>query len=139
MALHHLYCLKTPKANALTVLADHAVCPALFAALRHCGYGTLGAHFDNADVQTFMAIDHQQLNVQEAAANKLPADALLMQGLLSIDSQKRNNIHLIDDHTLLTSAGTNVILLDLTTCVLQYISTPVAEGVGALAASADHR
>lgn len=77
--------------------------------------------------------------MQEAAANKLPADALLMQGLLSLDSQKRNNIHLIDDHTLLTSAGTNVILLDLTTCVPQYIPTPVTEGVGALAASADHR
>ena len=62
-----------------------------------------------------------------------------MQDLLSLDSQKRNNIQLVDDHTLLTSAGTNVILLDLTTCVPQYISTPVAEGVGALAASADHR
>ena len=62
-----------------------------------------------------------------------------MQGLLSLDSQKRNNLHLLDDHTLLTSAGTDVIMLDITTCVPQYISTPVTGGVGALAVSSDHR
>ncbi|KAL0027158.1 hypothetical protein WJX79_011044 [Trebouxia sp. C0005] len=101
------------------------------------GAGASALKVETADTAS-LAVNNQ-LAEQEAAANKLPADALLMQGLLSLDSQKRNNIHLVDDHTLLTSAGTDVILLDLTTCVPQYICTPVAEGVGALAASADHR
>ena len=62
-----------------------------------------------------------------------------MHSLLSLDSQKRNNIHLFDDNTLLTSAGTNVILLDQRTCVLRFIPTPVTGGIGAIAASADRR
>lgn len=77
--------------------------------------------------------------MQEAAGNRLPASSLVMRGLLSLDSQKRNNIHLLDDHTLITSSGINVLLLDINTCVPTSIPTPVTGGVGALAVSADLR
>ena len=62
-----------------------------------------------------------------------------MQAMLSLDSQKHNNIHLLDSNTVLTSAGTNIILLDLTTCKPQYIPIPVSGGIGAMAASDDSR
>lgn len=79
------------------------------------------------------------LLLQAKQDHRLPADAMQMQALLSLDSQKRNNIHIFDDNTVLTSAGTHVILLDLRTCIPQYITTPVASGIGALAASTDSR
>ena len=77
--------------------------------------------------------------VQENQGNRLPANAMHMQALLSLDSQKRNNIHLLDSNTVLTSAGTSIILLDLTTCRSQYIPIPVSGGIGVIAASADSR
>ena len=62
-----------------------------------------------------------------------------MQALLSFDTQKRNNIHHLGNSKVLTAAGTHVIVLDLTTSLLEYIPTPVKGGIGALAASSDGR
>lgn len=85
-------------------------------------------------------VDRQWITcMQEDQGNRLPAEAMHMQALLSFDSQKRNNIHLLDTNIVLTSAGTNVILLDTTTCKPQYLPIPVSGGIGALAASDDHR
>lgn len=77
--------------------------------------------------------------MQEDQGNRLSAETMHMQALLSLDSQKRNNIHLLDSNIVLTSAGTNVILLDILTCRPQYLPIPVSGGVGALAASTDSR
>ncbi|KAL3160144.1 hypothetical protein ABBQ32_010913 [Trebouxia sp. C0010 RCD-2024] len=80
-----------------------------------------------------------QVPMQEDQGNRLSAETMHMQALLSLDSQKRNNIHLLDSNIVLTSAGTNVILLDILTCRPQYLPIPVSGGVGALAASTDSR
>ena len=70
---------------------------------------------------------------------QIPKDAIKMQALLSFDTQKRNNIHHLGNSKVLTAAGTHVIILDLTTSLLEYIPTPVQGGIGALAASSDGR
>ena len=62
-----------------------------------------------------------------------------MRVMLSLDSQKRNNVHPLGTSKVLTSAGTNVIVLDLTTSLPEYIAVPVQGGIGAVTASADGR
>lgn len=80
------------------------------------------------------------LHLQDnTSASQIAPNALKMQGLLSLDSQKRNNIHPLGTSKVLTSAGTNVIVLDLTTSLPEYIATPIQGGIGALTASADGR
>lgn len=93
--------------------------------------------FDKVDNTT--ATSSGPPRMQEAQGSRLPAETMQMQALLSLDSQKSNNIHLLDNNIVLTSAGTNVILLDISTCKPQYLPIPVSGGVGALAASADSR
>lgn len=75
----------------------------------------------------------------ELGLPQIPPEALQVQALLSLDSQKRNNICQLGSNKMLTSAGTSVMLFDLTTRLAEYLDVPVQGGIGALAATADGR
>ncbi|KAK9811670.1 hypothetical protein WJX72_008037 [[Myrmecia] bisecta] len=65
--------------------------------------------------------------------SQLPGSSVALRSMLSFDSQKRNNLHVLDSNTLLLSAGCSVVLLDLQTRQQHYFRGRDGGGIGAIA------
>ncbi|VDH98316.1 Hypothetical predicted protein [Mytilus galloprovincialis] len=62
----------------------------------------------------------------------LPQDMLSLQYSFGYDCTKRNNLHLLDDHTVCFAAGNLVQILDLNTKEQKYLRSTSGGGIGAI-------
>ncbi|ETV66073.1 hypothetical protein H257_17344 [Aphanomyces astaci] len=64
---------------------------------------------------------------------EMSRDLVAFSALLGFDSKKRNNLHYLDDHTLLTSAGNSAQLIHMATMQSKHVFGLGGGGVGAIA------
>ena len=75
----------------------------------------------------------------DLAENMIPSEGVQLKNILSMESTKRNNLFLMDQSTLLTSAGNNVVLLDIETGEARYMAGLDGGGVGAVCPHPDRK
>ncbi|XP_052060229.1 cilia- and flagella-associated protein 44-like isoform X9 [Mytilus californianus] len=78
------------------------------------------------DYETFVS----KATVSEGSG--LPQDMLSLQYSFGYDCTKRNNLHLLDDHTVCFAAGNLVQILDLITKEQKYLRSTSGGGIGAI-------
>jgi hypothetical protein len=69
----------------------------------------------------------------------IPTEGVQLRNILSMESTKRNNLFLMDKNTLLTSAGNNVVLLDIETGEAKYMAGLDGGGIGAVCPHPDRK
>jgi hypothetical protein len=60
-----------------------------------------------------------------------PSTSFRLLKVLGFDSSKRNNLHLVDDETLIIAVGTALVFLDIQTLQQKFLTCP--HGIGAVA------
>lgn len=64
---------------------------------------------------------------------QLPAQTMALQHVFSVDASKRNNLFYIEDDVVLTSAGNELVLLQLPSLSQRTLTCPDGGGIGAIA------
>lgn len=75
----------------------------------------------------------QQLGGPAVKDQQLPQESVVLSSILSLDASKRNPVHFLTSHTIITFCGSTVVILDTTTNEKQYLWGKDEGGIGAVA------